>query len=191
MKSQLQNSKATTLLLIDIQSGLDQLEYYGGHRNNHDAEEKMATILSHWRQKNWPVIHVKHNSTSANSPLRTGHPGNEIKDIIYPAPYEHVIEKNVNNAFIETSLLEDLKSLNVEDIVIIGLTTDHCVSTTARMAGNLGFKVKVISDATATFDKIGLSGEKYPADQVHNIALVSLNGEFCQVVNTQNLLSQL
>ena len=191
MKSELQNSKAPTLLLIDIQKGLDQWEYYGGHRNNHDAEEKMATILSYWRQRNWPVIHVKHNSTSANSPLRPGHPGNEIKDIVCPAPHEQVIEKNVNSAFIGTSLLEDLKSLNVEEIVIVGLTTDHCVSTSARMAGNLGFKVKVISDATATFDKKGLNGEKYPADQVHNIALASLNGEFCQVVNTQNLLSQL
>jgi nicotinamidase-related amidase len=65
-----------------------------------------------------------------------------------------------------------------------------CVSTTARMAGNLGFDTYVVSDATATFDNIGPNGKRYGSELVHDVALADLNGEFSTVVDTKTLLER-
>jgi nicotinamidase-related amidase len=102
-----------------------------------------------------------------------------------------VIEKRVNSAFIGTSLEADLRGAGCRGLVILGLTTNHCVSTTARMASNLGFATWVASDATAAFDRVGPDGVAYPAEQVHAMALSDLHGEFATVVDTAALLAAL
>jgi nicotinamidase-related amidase len=104
---------------------------------------------------------------------------------------EAVIEKRVNSAFIGTSLEADLRRAGCRGLVIAGLTTNHCVSTTARMAGNLGFATWVVSDATAAFDRIGPDGVAYRADLIHAIALSDLHHEFATVVDTATVLAAL
>ena len=177
------------LIVIDVQKGFDDPKW--GKRNNPQAEANMARLLEAWRRSGRPVIYVQHSSKEPDSPLRSDSPGNAIKEIVKPTQGEPIIQKSVNSAFIGTDLESHLRKQRITGLVIIGLTTDHCVSTTARMAGNLGFTTFVVSDATATFDRSGPNGKQHKASDVHEVSLASLHQEFATVVDTQGLISGL
>ena len=172
------------LILIDIQKGFDNIEYWGGQRNNPNAEENASELLRLWRENDLPIFHIKHCSSNPASLLNETNAGNEFKDLVKPLNNEPVIKKNVNSAFIGTDLKEQLDNAKITKLVIVGLTTDHCISTTARMAGNFGFDTFIVADATATFNKKGLGGQNYSAELIHETALASLNVEFATVITT-------
>jgi nicotinamidase-related amidase len=181
----------TALLLIDIQQGLQEMEFYGTERSNPDAEANCQKILYAFRKRKWPIFHVQHCSTNPESPLHPSKKGNAFHPSAKPLEHEPIIQKNVNSAFIGTDLEARLKSQNITDLIIVGLTVEHCISTSVRMAANLGFKVTLVSDATAAFDKIGVDGKTYGADIIHNTALANLKDEFAHVTNTTTLLKEL
>ncbi len=175
------------LLLIDVQQGLDDPRW--GARNNPDAELRIADLLAACRATGWPVIHVQHLSLEPQSPLREDAPGHAFKVEALPTAGEPVFRKHVNSAFIGTELEAHLRAKGIEALVVVGITTDHCVSTTIRMAGNLGFAVTVVEDATATFERRGPDGTHYSAELMHRVALASLHGEFATVRSARELLA--
>ncbi len=178
------------LLVVDVQSGFDRFNEEL-HRNNPALEANIARLQRAWRSTGRPLIHVQHLSRLPDSPLRPHQRGCEIKDEVRPLPGERVIQKSVNSAFIGTELEAELRHLGYTTLVIAGMQTNLCVSTTARMAGNLGFKTYVVSDATATFDNVGPDGTRYGAELLHNVALADLHGEFATVVDTATILQGL
>src|SRR4051812_33129605 len=161
------------LLLIDVQRGLDDAARWGTERNNPGAEANIARLLAAWRGAGLPVFHAVHDSIDPDSPLRPASPGNAVKPEAAPLPGEPVVRKDVNSAFIGTNLDLLLRRAGIGSLLVAGLTTDHCVSTTIRMAANLGYAVAVAADACATFDRPGPDGARYPAALVHEIALAS------------------
>lgn len=179
----------SALLIVDLQQGFDAPAW--GRRNNPHLEQRASELLRAWRGAGRPVVHVRHMSTDPSSPLRPGQPGNDFKPETAPVAGETVIEKRVNSAFIGTSLETRLRRAGCRGLIIVGLTTNHCVSTTARMAGNLGFVTWVVSDATAAFDRVGPDGVAYRAEQVHAMALSDLHGEFATVVDTAAVIAAL
>lgn len=179
----------TTLILIDVQKGFD--EPFWGQRNNPGAEANIARLLAIWREREWPVVHVRHCSARPNSPLNEANPGNAFKPEAMPKKGEPEFKKSVNSAFIGTDLEAFLRQHQTQDLVMTGLTTDHCVSTSVRMAANLGFNVTLVSDATATFERTGPDGNRYSADQMHAINLASLHEEFCTVLSTKDLVAKM
>ena len=179
----------TALLVIDMQKGFDDPAW--GRRNNPEAETKVSALIAAWRAAKAPVIHVHHDSPSPSGLLRSGTPGHAVKREALPLPGERVLRKTVNSAFIGTRLEAELRAMGVRSLAVVGLTTNHCVSTTARMAGNLGFKTFVAADATATFDRAGVNGEIRLAEDVHNAALSDLQDEFAEIVDTDAVLAAL
>ena len=105
---------------------------------------------------------------------------------VAPLPGEVIITKHVNSAFIGTDLQARLDAAGVS----AGSSTDHCVSTTTRMAANLGYTVRLVSDGCATFARTGYDGTCFDADTIHRTALASLHGEFAEVLDSAALLAE-
>lgn len=177
------------LLLVDVQRGL--AEATDRRRNHPRAEAVAGTLLRAWREAGWPVIHVRHASLEPDSPLRSDRPGYAFARGVEPTDDEPVIVKHVNSAFIGTDLERRLRDGGHAALTVVGLTTDHCVSTTVRMAGNLGFDVALVDDATATFDRLAPDGRTIDADAMHAAHLASLDGEFCRVVTSDEILRRM
>lgn len=176
----------TALLIIDVQQGFKDPSW--GPRNNPQAEENIAQLLDLWRETNRPVFHIQHLSTNPQSPLRPNQPGCAFNALVKPLSHEPVIQKKVNSAFIGTNLQYLLDQQTLKTVIIVGLTTNHCVSTTTRMAANLGYQTYVVADATATFNMTSHDGKPYKAADVHAISLANLHQEFATIINTANLL---
>lgn len=176
-----------TLLLVDIQQAFEDPAW--GPRNNPEAEANATRLLQGWRQAGAPVIHVRHKSRSPQGLFKGA--ALEFKPDVQPIGDEPVVDKSVNSAFIGTDLEKRLRDASARTLVIAGLTTDHCCSTTARMAANLGFEVWFVSDATATFDRTAPDGGLIDADTMHRTALTSLSGEFAEIVDAQTAVRRL
>jgi nicotinamidase-related amidase len=175
------------LLVVDMQLGFDDPAW--GPRNNPMAEANVAAALAAWRAAAAPVIHIHHDSPNPSGLLRRDASGHAPKPEAAPLETEPVYRKRVNSAFIGTTLEADLRALGVATVAIVGLTTNHCISTTARMAGNLGFRTLVLADATATFARANLDGRLRLAEEVHQAALSDLQDEFAEIVDTQAVLA--
>jgi nicotinamidase-related amidase len=175
------------LVVIDVQRAIDDPSW--GRRNNPDAEANMALLLAAWRTRGWPIVHVRHDSVVPGSTYAPGQPGHDFKPEVAPRPGEVVVAKSTNNAFIGTDLAGHL---DVADAVVyVGVITNNSVEATVRMSGNLGYRSFVVSDATATFDTVDLTGRRWPADDVHALSLANLSGEYATVITTESLLATL
>ena len=179
--------KNPALLLVDIQKAFLEKDYPGLIRNNEHAEFICGKILNKWRTLDLPVIHVRHSSTNPESKLHKSKPGFEFNDYVIPLKTEIVLTKKVNSAFIGTNLEDVLFKGNINTLVIVGMTTNHCISTTVRMSGNLGFNTYLISDSTACYNTKGLNGEIIDCNTIYNSALASLQEEFATVIDSKEL----
>ncbi len=183
--------KNPALLLVDIQKAFLEKDYPGLIRNNEHAEFICGKILKKWRTLDLPIIHVRHSSTNPESKLHKSRPGFEFNDYVTPLENEMVLTKEVNSAFIGTNLENILIKSHIDTLVIVGMTTNHCISTTVRMSGNLGFDTYLISDSTACYNTKGINGKIIDCNTIYNSALASLQEEFATVIDSKELFDVL
>ena len=177
------------LLVIDLQKAIDHPKWAkAGPRNNPQAEANVKKLLARWRKAQWPVYHIKHNSTDPKSPYRPRQPLNAFKPEAMPLPGESIITKFTNSAFIGTDLEDRLRNSSHATLVIAGVITNNSVEATVRTAGNLGFAVFLAEDACFTFARKDWNGKLRTAEEVHSMSLANLDGEYCKVVRTAAIL---
>ena len=180
---------APALIVVDVQRGFGDPAW--GRRDNPGFEANLSRLLELWEQRGWPLVYVRHDSSTPGSPLTPGTPGNELdEELLTPEP-DLVIGKSVNSAFYGTPSLEEwLKERGIETVVITGIQTNHCAETTARMAGNLGYRMLFALDATHTFDLAAVDGGTITAEELARATAANLQAEFGEVVTTEQLVAR-
>ncbi|WNL37749.1 cysteine hydrolase family protein [Halomonas sp. PAMB 3264] len=176
------------LLIIDMQRGMS--DPAAGARNNACAETNIVRLLGVWRDAGAPVVHVRHISRSLDSPFWPGQEGAEFQPALAPWESEHVVEKNVPDAFVHSGLERWLRVRDIQRLVVVGVSTSNSVEASVRSAGNLGFDVTVVHDATFTFAKRDYAGVERSADEVHAMSLANLNGEYARIRSTEEMLDE-
>jgi nicotinamidase-related amidase len=173
--------------VVDVQRGFDDAAHWGA-RNNQDCEPNVAALIAAWREAGQPIVFVRHDSDEPGSPLAVGQAGNDFKDVITGEP-DVLVTKQTNSAFYgEPHLHAWLQERGIGAVAICGITTNHCCETTARMAGNLGYRTQFVLDATHTFDRAGPDGAVITADELARATATNLDDEFAQVVRTAELI---
>jgi len=183
------NKPLPCLIVIDMQKGMANTP--ADSRNNHQAEDRIAQLLQAWRAAQAHIVHVRHISRSVDSPFAPGQSGVEFQDALRPLPHEHVVEKNVPDAFINTALERWLRVRQLERIVLVGVSTNISVECSARTAGNLGFDTVVVPDASFAFAMTDYAGRNRSADEAHAMALANLGAEYATIMETRMVLDVL
>ena len=177
------------LLPIDMQCGFDLSPW--PKRWNNLCDQNGLALLDAWRAKNRPLIHVRHDSVEEGSTLRPEHPGNAHRPGFVPLPGEALVTKSVNAAFIGTDLDLRLRRLGADTLVVFGISTDMCVSTTIRVGANMGFKMILVEDACDCFDLPDGKGSTISARAIHDAHVATLRVEFARVMTTGEVLAAL
>jgi len=175
------------LLVIDLQKAIDYPSW--GVRNNLDAERNVATLLHVWRTSKRPIYHIRHDSTEAGSHYRPGQSGHDFKPEAQPLCDEAVLAKRTNSAFIGTDLESRLRTARQTLLIVTGVITNNSVEATVRMAGNLGFDTFLVEDGCFTFARPDWNGQLRTASEVHAMSLANLDGEYCTVTRTSEVLA--
>ncbi|MGV9269816.1 cysteine hydrolase family protein [Kitasatospora sp. NPDC003701] len=176
------------LVVIDVQKGFEDYAFWG-RRDNPEAEQRIGELIGTWQDTGRPVVVVQHASQAG--PLVPGTPGYELKDVVAGVRADLHITKPVNSAFYGTPDLHAwLRQRGARQVVIVGIMTNVCNETTARMAGNLGYDTIFPTDAMHTFDMVGPDGVTVPAAELARATGTVLHAmRFAKVVTTAAVLT--
>lgn len=163
----------TALLVIDIQN-----DYFEGGKfplvNPLAAANKAYQLLQCFREHDGHHVHVQHISLEPDAAFFVkGSTGSDIHDSVAHFEGEPIVYKHEINAFLNTNLLELLKSWEIERVVVTGMMTHMCVDAVSRAAADFGFDVIVAEDACTTRD-LKHDGATIPAEMVHKSFLAAL-----------------
>lgn len=182
-------AKNAALIVIDVQEGFDDPAFWG-KRNNPSADKNIGALIAQWEKERKPIVIVRHDSASIGSVLHPSKPGNSLKPYVKAVSPSLLVTKSVNSAFYGRPDLHEWLQVNaITQVVIVGIQTNMCCETTARMAGNLGYDVIFVPDATHTFDLTGPDGEVLTAGELTRATVTNLHGgEFAKIASTADLL---
>jgi nicotinamidase-related amidase len=173
------------LLPIDMQTAFDELQW--PRRWNRDVDANGLALIGAWRAAKRAIIHVRHDSITPGSTLAAGAPGNSFRPGFGPVDDEALVSKSVNSAFIGTDLDLRLKRLGARRVIVFGITTDMCVSTTIRTGANMGWDMILVPDACDCFDLPAGDGATIRAEDIHAAHVATLGFEFCRTFSTADL----
>ena len=177
----------SALIVVDVQKEFDEPSW--GRRDNPAADDNIAALVTAFQAAGRPIVLVQHESGAGDEGFAPGTPQHELKDYLADVEPALSVRKTVNSAFHGTPDLHDwLTHQGITDVVICGITTNHCCETTARVAGNLGYRMSFVLDATHTFDRAAPDGSLMTAEELSRATATNLHDEFGEVVSTQDVV---
>lgn len=182
------DAQSTALIVIDF-----QLEYFNGGRlpipDGHAAMSKARQLVGFADVHRMPVFHVQHIGPAGGPLFAQDGERVAFHPQIQPAPHHQVVQKTTASSFASTDLHAQLRERKIRTLIICGLMTHMCVSTTSRDAKPLGYQVLVPGDACATRDIDAWDGGTIGHAELHRAALTELSDSFAEVLTTERILS--
>lgn len=179
----------TALIIVDMQN-----DYFPDGKwtlnGVEAAAENVAKVLADFRERQQPVIHVRHEFASSDAPFFVpGTEGANIRASLAPADGEFQVLKHEVNSFKGTELQALLQREQITNLVIAGAMSHICIDSTTRAAGDLGYANVVLHDACATLDA-EFNGVKVPAEHVHAAFMAGLAFAYAEVIATDEFLTR-
>lgn len=181
------------MLVLDVQN--DLVKITPGIRQNRVLEH-IAAVIRRARRKRMPVVHVTASvrgdfldiprenplwdGLRKSRQLIFGTKGAAIHPAVKPLKNELVLNKTCVDPFLTTNLGQALQNHDVNTVILMGLWTNWVVEATARHASDMGYRVFVVREATAsnTF-------------QNHNFAINRILPTICYVVSVKDVIAAL
>lgn len=167
----------TALVVIDLQRGA-----FDGVRCQpvHAADRLIGhatSLVGAARAAGAPVLFVRH-CEGAGAVFEDGTPQGELHEALVPLPGEPVVKKTASSAFENTDLQALLDYVGARRLVLCGLQSEFCISSTAHAALALGYGVTLAHDAhgtwpTETEPAAAISARVNEALQARGVALQS------------------
>lgn len=102
----------------------------------------------------------------------------QIVPELSPLDDEVVVTKTTDSALTGTNLRLMLHNMGISDVIVTGIFTDQCVSSTVRSLCDESFAVLVVEECCAA-----------ATERLHNHELETINMIYCHVVSAQELKS--
>lgn len=179
----------TALMVIDLQEAMRADRDAGFPWANPQAPETAGRILAAFRAAGLPVVHVHHAAKHPDDGFHPDNPLHRPMPETAPVAGEAVVVKSGSSAFIGTGLEEMLRRAGHEALVVVGGEANMCVESTARMAGNLGFRTTVVADALVNFQRSRRDGVVVPPRDVLEMALANLSS-FARIAESATVLDE-
>jgi nicotinamidase-related amidase len=179
-------AKQTALVVIDIQN-----EYFDGKMPIPDgmkALKQSRKLVDFAHKKGMPVIFVRHEGPADGPQFAKGSHFAEFHKDLQPGKGDIVITKATPSSFVGTDLDAQLKKLGIKDLIVTGLMTHMCVSSTARDAVPLGYQVIIPEDATATRSLATWDNSVVDSKDLQRAALAGVADVFAEIKTTQQVL---
>ncbi|MBD2069970.1 cysteine hydrolase [Leptolyngbya sp. FACHB-671] len=179
----MQGANVKGLILVDIQN-----DYFPGGNwelvGVEQAVKNAQKLLQKFREEGSPIFHIQHISVEPEATFFLPNTkGAETHESVASQPNETVIMKHFPNSFRETSLLDNLKDSEVEEVVICGAMSHMCIDATTRAAFDFGLQCIVIEDACATRD-LEYKNRTVKAAEVHSAFMGALAEGYAKVIAT-------
>ena len=153
------------------------------------AADNAARMIQAFREAGDPVVHIRHEFTSAEAPFFTPNSeGAKLHPKVINRADEPVVLKHFVNSFRETELKSILDEHGIKELVVVGSMSHMCVDGITRAAADFGYTVTVIHDACATRD-LEFNGVSVPAAQVHAAFMAALAFAYASVVSADEFLA--
>ena len=174
------------LIIVDMQN-----DYFSGGNMElvsiDDALENTLKLIKYAQLQDFEIFFIQHIATRTDATFF-------LPDTQGVELHKHlkthlgtIVTKHFPNSFRQTSLQRHLQNRKIKDIIICGAMSHMCIDATIRAGFDLGYNIELVHDACATKDLI-FKNNSIKAKDVHDTFMASLNGTFCTVKSTQDIL---